>query len=60
MDGAMRELAQDPINPVDWSVNNPAVAVDMFMVKTNEFQRDLSKNRFGRSLAPGGFLRKIF
>jgi cephalosporin hydroxylase len=56
MDGAMRELAQDSANPSGWVSDNPAVAVERFLSGTDEFRPDLSKNRFGRSLAPGGFL----
>jgi cephalosporin hydroxylase len=56
MDGAMRELAADPQNPREWASNNPSVAVERFLVGTREFTPDISKNRFGPSLAPGGFL----
>ncbi|MGI0149757.1 MAG: CmcI family methyltransferase [Thermoplasmata archaeon] len=56
MDGAMRELSVDPANPREWFVDNPSVAVERFLAGTQEFQQDPSKNRFGPSLAPGGFL----
>lgn len=56
MDGAMRELAADPANPGMWASDNPSVAVERFLARTKDFQPDLSKNRFGPSLAPGGFL----
>lgn len=57
MDGGMRDLVG--MLPQSAATDNPETAVAAFLPGHPEFQRDSSKNRFGITLAPGGFLRRI-
>ena len=58
MDGAIKDLVGVRKIPDDADTNNPDKAVEQFLPSHPEFERDITKNRFGPSLAPGGFLRK--
>jgi cephalosporin hydroxylase len=58
MDGVMKDLVGIYAMPEDAATNNPEAAVEEFLPRHPEFSRDHTKNRFGISFAPGGFLRK--
>lgn len=58
MDGVIKDLVGVYAIPEDAATNNPEAAVEEFLPRHPEFSRDHTKNRFGISLAPGGFLRK--
>jgi cephalosporin hydroxylase len=59
MDGIIKDLVGVLRIPSDAATNNPESAVKEFLTRHLEFQRDHTKNRFGPSLAPGGFLKRI-
>lgn len=58
MDGVIKDLVGVYAIPEDAATNNPEAAVEEFLPRHPEFSRDHTKNRFGISFAPGGFLRK--
>jgi cephalosporin hydroxylase len=58
MDGVIKDLVGVWQMPVDAATNNPEIAIARFLPVHPEFERDLSKNRFGITWAPGGFLKK--
>jgi len=57
-DGAIKDLVGVWQMPVDAATNNPETAVARFLPAHPEFERDYSKNWYGMTWAPGGFLRK--
>lgn len=58
MDGVIKDLVGLHNIPEDAATNNPEAAIEEFLPRHPEFSRDMMKNRFGISFAPGGFLRK--
>lgn len=58
MDGAMKDLPGIGSVPRDAATNNPETAIAAFLPDHPEFERDWTKNKFGITLAPGGFLKK--
>ena len=58
MDGIIKDLVGVSFIPLDAATNNPETAVAEFLPRHPEFGRDFTKNRFGITWAPGGFLRK--
>ena len=57
-DGIIKDLVGVWQIPADAATNNPEVAVAQFLLSHPEFERDYSKNWYGMTWAPGGFLRK--
>lgn len=57
-DGIIKDLVGVWQMPADAATNNPETAIAEFLPRHPEFERDLSKNRFGITWAPGGFLKK--
>lgn len=58
MDGIIKFLVGTYQIPADAATNNPDAAIERFLPSHPEFTRDYTKNRFGLTFAPGGFLRK--
>jgi cephalosporin hydroxylase len=57
-DGAIKDLVGVWQMPADAAMNNPETAIREFLPRHPEFERDYSKNWFGMTWAPGGFLKK--
>lgn len=57
-DGVMRVLADAPNGKPDWATDNPLTAVDAFLARHPEFERDADIIPYPVTHCPGGFLRR--
>ena len=59
MDGIIADLADCPDHPASMRSDNPETAIRKFLSVRKDFERDPGKNRFGKSQAPGGYLKRL-
>lgn len=57
-DGVMETLVDAPSGKKEWATDNPAAAVQDFLVQHPEFEVDPHYNRLTATYCPGGFLKR--
>lgn len=58
MDGAQALVSDIPRGNPSWAGDNPLLAVRAFLAANDEFERDVTFERFGVTCVPEGFLRR--